>query len=374
MGDKGTVLIVADDAAGGARLRTVLTRGGYSVFEVARGSEAVAKAHEIRPHVVVLDGGLPEAAGLEVCRALRSDPLMCGVPALILTDGHDDGDVLRGLEAGADDYLAKDSAPELVLARVQRLVQYRQLFSHAMLDRQLVQVGRLLAGIIHEIRGPLSVIRGSAELLKLNHGQGDLDLQWIDSILRGTQLLQVRLDHLMAAVRSGPPRIHPVDLGSLVNEAVELFVKGLPPNHRGVQIQTQCPTAVPRARADAGRVIQVLIDLLINAHQAIAGAGTGGLILLRTVPVEDQGAPWVTIEVSDDGPGIREIYLNRVFEPFFTTKEGGTGYGLYLASEILREQGGRLTARNHPGGGACFTIWLPGEPGTSPPAPSAGPH
>ena len=100
---------------------------------------------------------------------------MASIPVLMLTVRHDDTDVLKGLQAGADDYVAKDSAPELVLARVQRLVQYRQLVSHAMLNRQLVQVGRLLAGIIHEIRGPLSVIRGSAELLSLNRTPDDPD-------------------------------------------------------------------------------------------------------------------------------------------------------------------------------------------------------
>ena len=86
----------------------------------------------------------------------------------MLTVRHDDSDVLAGLEAGADDYVAKDSAGAIVLGRVRRLIQFRQMSSMAMLNQQLVQVGRLLAGIVHEIRGPLSVIRGSAEVLQLN--------------------------------------------------------------------------------------------------------------------------------------------------------------------------------------------------------------
>jgi signal transduction histidine kinase len=69
----------------------------------------------------------------------------------------------------------------------------------------------------------------------------------------------------------------------------------------------------------------------------------------------------VKIEVSDDGPGVPDVYLERIFEPFFSTKEEGSGYGLHLASEVLEEQGGRLTVRNNPEGGACFTIWLPAQ-------------
>jgi signal transduction histidine kinase len=358
MDARGTVLIVDDSAADRALFRTILERGGCTVFEVARGSETIAKALEVRPHVIVLDVNLPDLDGLDVCRALRADSRVQNVPVLMLTVRHDDDDVLAGLQAGADDYVAKDSAPELILARVRRLVQYQQLVAMTMLNRQLVQVGRLLAGIIHEIRGPLSVIRGSAELLSANLVADHPEAQWVDSILRATQVLQVRLEHLMATVRSGPAQLHTVELEPLLREAADLFGKGLPPGQRGVQVEILCDRALPLVLADSGRVIQVLIDLLSNAHQAISSARALGLITIRADSrVQDDGA-WVVIEVRDDGPGIPDNYLTRIFEPFFTTKESGSGYGLYLASEIVKEQCGRLTACNLPDGGACFTIWL----------------
>ena len=122
----------------------------------------------MRPHIVILDVNLPDLSGLEVCRAIRADNEIGSLPVLMLTVRHDDSDVLAGLEAGADDYVAKDSAGAIVLGRVRRLIQFRQMSSMAMLNQQLVQVGRLLAGIVHEIRGPLAVIRGSAEVLQLN--------------------------------------------------------------------------------------------------------------------------------------------------------------------------------------------------------------
>jgi signal transduction histidine kinase len=361
MEEKGTVLIVDDSASDRALLRTILERAGYTVYEVERGSDTLFKTLEVRPHVVVLDVNLPDLDGLDVCKAIRGDPHVGGIPVLMLTVRHDDNDVLSGLQAGADDYVSKDSAPELVVARVRRLVQYRQLVAMAMINRQLVQVGRLLAGIIHEIRGPLAVIRGSAELLHLSLPPGDGNLQWVDSILRGTHLLQVRLDHLMSTVRAGPPQFQVVDLEPLLRESVELFVKGLPPSGRNISVQADIESAPPPVRADGGRIMQVLIDLLTNAHQAIATTRDQGHIELRAEPVDQGGGCWVRVDVSDDGPGIPEVYLDRIFEPFFSTKQGGTGYGLYLASEILKEQGGRLTACNNPGGGACLSIWLPRE-------------
>lgn len=363
MGGKGTVLIVDDNPADRALFRAILTRDGYTVFEASRGAEAAKGARESRPHVVVLDVNLPDVDGLEVCRLLRADRGTSGIPVLMLTVRHDDADVIAGLDAGADDYVAKDSAPELILARVQRLVRYHQMVGLTMLNRQLVQVGRLLAGIIHEIRGPLSVIRGSAELLRMGHQPGDPDMPWVESILRGTQLLQVRLDHLMSAVRAGPPQLQALEVPPVVAEAVDLFVKGLPPQNRGVRVEVDCGRSAPMVHADAGRLIQVLINLLTNAHQAITREGKQGVISLRVHFEGEPGDPWVRILVEDDGPGIPEMYLSRIFEPFFTTREGGTGYGLYLSSEILGEQGGRLTACNLPKGGACFTVWLPRESG-----------
>ncbi|WP_165228836.1 response regulator [Aquisphaera insulae] len=359
MAENVTVLIVDDSAGDRALFRTIMTRGGYTVQDVSRGRDALPKALEMRPHIIVLDVNLPDMDGLAVCREIRGNGLLANVPVLMLTVRHDDADVLAGLEAGADDYVAKDSAPELVLARVKRLVQYQQLLSLTMLNRQLVQAGRLLAGIIHEIRGPLSVIRGSAELLRMGNGTEPHDPQWVDSILRGIQLLQVRLDHLMAMVRSGPPQLQSVDAAAVAREAVDLFSKGLSPSVRGITFEVCCRgESGPIARGDAGRIIQVLIDLLSNAQQAIAGIRTTGKVQVA-VETADQEGPWVKLEVRDDGPGIPESHLGRIFEPFFTTKEGGTGYGLHLASEILKEQGGRLTVQNNPEGGACFSIWLP---------------
>jgi signal transduction histidine kinase len=135
-------------------------------------------------------------------------------------------------------------------------------------------------------------------------------------------------------------------------------------------VEPECGTNGPPVLADPGRIIQVLIDLLSNAHQAILSGDKQGAIRLGMEAADVNGSAWIKLDVRDDGPGIPEIYLNRLFEPFFTTRDGGTGYGLYLAAEIVKEQGGRLTASNNPEGGACFTIWLPREMGaSSPPLP-----
>jgi signal transduction histidine kinase len=352
------VLLVDDSPADRSLFRAILTRAGFEVHEAAYGHEGLARALETRPHVVVLDVNLPDTDGHQVCRELRADSKLAGIPVLMLTVRDNEADVLAGLEAGADDYVAKDAAPEIFLARVRRLVRYRQMATLSVLNEQLIQVGRLLAGIIHEIRGPLSVIRGNAELMRMGLGSDHHAERWVDPIIRNAQILQVRLEYLMAAVRSGPPVLQHLDLAHLVRESADLFQKSTDPGCR-IGIEVELAADLPAVRGDAGRLMQVLLNLLANAHEAILATGGAGRIRVISSRAQEDEGDWILVDVEDDGPGIAEMHLGRIFEPFYTTKSSGSGYGLYLAGEILREHGGRLTAANRPAGGAKFSLWLP---------------
>ncbi len=307
----------------------------------------------------MLDVNLPDTDGHEICRRLRSDTFSSGIPVLMLTVRDRREDVLAGLNAGADDYVAKDEAGEVILARVDRLANYRKLAALAVLNEQLAQVGRLLAGIVHEIRSPLSVIRGHAELMDITLGEDARVREYLEPILRNCSVLQSRLEHLMAAVRTGPTSPTLLAVGPVVREAVDLFSKGIDPRGRVLELVLEIPDDLPPVVVDPGRLIQVLLNLLANAHEAILAARGRGRVTVRVLPGPGDGTEGVQIEVIDDGPGVPAHVLPRLFEPFFTTKDAGSGFGLYLAHEIIREQGGRLEAMNRPGGGACFSIWLP---------------
>jgi len=355
---QATILVVDPDESERASLRETLALAGYTVHQSSIPDDVVAEASRVRPHLIILGRSLAGAEDAAACRAIRAEGCLASTPVLIMTSAQSDAAVLAGLNAGADDYVFYDSAPPLILARVRRLIDFRKMAGLAMLDRQLVQVGRLLAGIIHEIRGPLSVIRGSAELLRSSLQERPEDLQWVESILRGSSLLQLRLEHLMGAVRTGPVQMEPIDVAALLTETVDLFVRGLPPHPRRVAVQADCTESF-RVRGDAGRLMQVFLDLLTNAYQAITASGREGRVTVKTDCVREDGRDWVKLSIRDDGPGVPDAYLRRIFEPFFTTREGGSGYGLYLAAEIVRELGGRLAAENNPEGGACFSILLP---------------
>jgi len=265
------------------------------------------------------------------------------------------------------------------------------------LNEQLAQIGRLLAGIVHEIRGPLGVIRGNSELLAMKLERDHPARPNVEPIIRNAQLLQLRLEHLMATVRNGPPVFGPVELGPLASEAIEYFRKGSDPRQGRIDVVVEHESGLPPVRADAGRLIQVLLNMMTNAREAILARQPEGRVTVRIqrgpeptegglgAPTRDPAAASVSetvaascaaipraaaaarrdgvlIEVVDTGPGIPPEVIERIFEPFFTTKAGGTGYGLYLAVEILREHDGRLVVNNPPEGGARFRLWLPALP------------
>lgn len=356
-----TILLVDDNPADRALFRIILGRAGFVVHELALGKEAIAKAKQHRPHVVVLDINLPDTDGHTLCRALKSDPETAGIPVLMLTVRQQESDVIAGLDAGADDYVAKDEPAPIILARIGRLVRYRQMAQSAMVNEQLAQIGRLLTGIVHEIRGPLSVLRGHAELLELLTKGNDELHEWVEPILRNAKLLQIRLAHLMAAVRTRGNRSEKLDLVSLSKEAIDLFQKGSDPHLPPPGIELVCESQGEiRISLDPGRMLLVLLNLLNNADEALRDAGRPeGKIRIQIGRGLRAGRVWIKLVLTDNGPGIPEVILGRVMEPFFTTKPDGSGYGLYLSSEIVAEMGGKLEASNREEGGACFTVWFP---------------
>ena len=363
-----SALLIDDDPARRAATRAILDGAGLT-FELACRDDAEARARALRPHLalVALDLGGDEVPA--ICSGLREALAGLGAAIVLVVEGHPEAGgctarrVEAALEAGADDVLALDEIPAVAARRVGRLLGFRQLAAMATLNEQLAQVGRLVAGIVHEIRSPLTVIRGNAELMMLELGPDHAADTWIRPIVRNARTLQDRLEHLMAAVRVGPAAPRLLDVVPLVRESISLFEKGVDSRRGRVAIELVLALdgrPIPPVLVDPGRLIQVVLNLLANAHEAIlAGRAHGRIeVRVRDVPVRGE----VEIVVHDDGPGIADGFLARVFEPFFTTKEKGTGYGLYLAAEILREHGGRLTACNHRDGGACFSIHLPAAP------------
>jgi C4-dicarboxylate-specific signal transduction histidine kinase len=223
------------------------------------------------------------------------------------------------------------------------------------LDRsdRLATMGRLAAGLAHEIGNPLGAVTGYAELAR-SRLPADAHPDLRDSIVRIAEAsgrIDRILRELLEFARPAPARAGPVELAPVVASAVRLA--RVQSRLRRVEVAVELPPSLPAVLAEEHRLSQVLLNLLLNAGDAMEGAGR--------VRISAQIEPAaVVVDVADSGPGIAAEHLPRLFEPFFTTKAAGEGTGLGLATShrIVQELGGALTAGGGPDGGAVFHIRL----------------
>ncbi|WP_426754247.1 sensor histidine kinase [Myxococcus sp. Y35] len=216
-------------------------------------------------------------------------------------------------------------------------------------SERLATVGRLAAGVAHEVGNPLAGILGYVALARAKADTPELkdfleridqEVQRIDRIIRG----------LLDLGRPGTTSLGPVEVGAVVETCVRLVRAA--PELSGVTVALDLEPGL-LARADPGPLSQIVINLLLNAAQAMGGQGS---VRVATRQVADE----VRLAVEDGGTGIPEDVMPRLFEPFFTTKgREGTGLGLAVSQRLAQVMGGRLEAENAPGGGARFTVCLP---------------
>jgi C4-dicarboxylate-specific signal transduction histidine kinase len=214
---------------------------------------------------------------------------------------------------------------------------------------RMATVGKLAAGVAHEVGNPLAGILGYVSVLRMRSKDGALD-EVLDRVEHEVQRIDQIVRSLLELGRPSRGRAQPVDVKVAIDSAVRLVSVG--PLFSAIKVEVDSPSSV-WMRAEIGPLSQVLINLLINAAQAMEK----GTITVRISSESGRGV----IRVEDEGPGLSAQVKPRLFEPFFTTRPPGqgTGLGLAISRHLLNQFDGDLVAENRPGGGAAFTISLP---------------
>ncbi len=223
---------------------------------------------------------------------------------------------------------------------------------------KLESIGRLAAGVAHEVKNPLMTLTMVADYLAQVIPAGDPDaapmLQDMrDAIQRANRVIS----ELLEFSRPGALTLQPEDLHAVVDRALSLVKLELARHH--VDVIRAFDAALPTLPMDKNKIEQVFVNILVNAIQVMP---QGGTLTVRTSdsPLAPSGAPAVIVEIDDTGPGIPDAYLTKMFDPFFTTKPAGqgTGLGLCVAQQIIQLHGGTIALGNRPEGGARVTIAL----------------
>jgi len=276
-----------------------------------------------------------------------------------------EGDLTTQVVVSRDDELGKITAHFNQMTRVLR--------DRAEEQGRFAAAGELLGGVAHEVNNPLMAIASHAELRLADANLSAEQRNEMQSILRQAQRAAKLLRGLLRFVRAGEKRSATVNMNDVVRSAIDLVSYRFSIDE--ISIEGRLDPELPTVVGDANRLEQVIVNLLSNALDALRGVKPPRRLIVDSFTDDTGGRVCVT--VTDNGPGVAAEIAPRLFRPFASTKGvRGTGLGLYISRQLVREAEGELDVVKHaePGGGARFLVWLPSAREPVPTAPAAAPQ
>ena len=368
------VLVVDDDITLLTMLEHVLTEDGCRVLQAYNGPQAVELAASESPNLILMDAMMEGMTGFEASQQILEEAGEEKPMIVMVTGLNDDSSVARAYDAGAIDYITKPIHWSVLRNRIRHLVQSLQTSSYRKVAEARVRnankmetVGKLTGGIAHDFNNILSSIIGYTELSRIAHPANDDKLgQYLNAIeqsgLRAKKLIQQMLTFCRGD--SIVPKL--ID----VNEAVQGVTSMLRPTlPGGIEITFDIDAALPKLFADFLQLEQALMNLFVNARDAI---GKTGEIKVSARSVHHSNnycaschewveGEYLEIAVSDNGSGIDESVKKDLFVPFISTKKAtsGTGLGLSVVDGIMHEHHGHIIVESEQGKGTTFRLLFP---------------
>lgn len=341
-------VLVVEDQDDLRQLLKNLLEPEYEVTTAPDGRAALDEITKAPPDLVVSDIMMPRLSGTELCRHMKSTPLLRAIPIILLTARVGSEVTMDAYAHGADDFVAKPFHPQVLLARVRAQLRLRMLALQLVGREKAAVVGMMAAGVAHEVKNPLNAILNAGRALRGHDRSPELDDKLTRVIVDAASRIDSIVDALDSHTRPADPRgKRPFDPRSGVESSLLLL------EHRmsGITV-TRNFDEVPEVLAEVRAMNQAILNVLDNAVRSRATR-----IWVSITSTADA----VVISVADDGTGVDPAIEKQIFDPFFTTREPGvgTGLGLHLASQIVAQHDGELWHEPRPEGGAVFKIKLP---------------
>ena len=232
--------------------------------------------------------------------------------------------------------------------------------SEARRSERLAALGQLSAGLAHEIRNPLGIIKGSAELLKQKlRDSSPVAVELAGNISSEVNRLSALLARFLDFARPQPLERSSQDMAAVVDRALKAVHDQYP--EARVTVERHYASGIPELLLDEALCEQVFINLALNAYEAMGGGA--GILHVTISPSTSEGSRGVEVIMEDTGPGIPESHRERIFNPFVTTKRTGAGLGLSIVSKIVDDHGGKIRVISEPEKGASFRVFFPANAG-----------
>jgi signal transduction histidine kinase len=266
---------------------------------------------------------------------------------------HRDG-TWRTMRASASQFFDSENKMSGVILSVRDITVEKKLEQQIIQSERLAAMGQMIGGFAHELNNPLTAVLGMSDLLRegeTNESRTKHLNMLHQQARRATEIVQ----NLMYFSRPPAPGKTPVNLSELVERTLHLHAYSL--RKSNITVDFLMEQELPQITADPHQLMQVFLNLMLNAEQAIREARDKGTLRIRLRKTD--GNIQVTFE--DDGPGIAPEILPNIFDPFYTTKRPGrgTGLGLSICKAVMKEHAGNIEAASAPSGGAVFTVTLP---------------
>jgi PAS domain S-box-containing protein len=273
---------------------------------------------------------------------------------------HQDG-TTRLLRASASPMYDASGAIAGVIASVRDITEQLRMQRQLVQSERMAAMGQMVDGFAHELNNPLTAVLAACEMLRSRNSHG-LPAKELDLLHQQAKRAAEVVQNLLFFSRPPAPGTARLDLNELVQRTLKLQTYSLKVNHISVDFLPQ--PDVPAVTGDPNQLMQVFLNLIINAEQAIRHARERGTLRVRVG--KDDSSAWVSFQ--DDGPGLTPEAAQKVFDPFYSTKRpgGGQGLGLSICRTILQQHGGDIEAAPAPGGGAVFTVRIPLAGATEP--------
>jgi signal transduction histidine kinase len=366
-------ILVVDDSSDNVKLLTkLLTGNGYSVLQAYSGSEALSVLEKEQPDLILLDIMMPEMSGYEVCRKVRENPATTLLPVVMVTALDAAQERIKGIEAGADDFITKPINLHELLARVQSLLRIKALHDKIKAQAiELAQVLHALGDIGHDVKNMLTpVVMGASilheELDRLFSSHPELAVNRIQQscnmvigMLRNSaRRIQDRVKEIGDCVKgfSSPPHFAPCCMADIVENVIESL--RLSAEEKKVNIATQGLRTLPMIMADESRIYNAFYNLINNA---IPETPSGGSITISGETAPDAG--YILVAVADTGRGMPADVRDSLFTArAISRKPGGTGLGTKIVKDVVRAHNGEISVESNEGKGTSFHIRLPLSP------------
>ena len=387
MSSEKKVILVVDDLPDNIQLLSGLLKADYKVKAAISGKKALSIANATpHPDLILLDVVMPEMDGYEVCRQLKNNPVTSKIPVIFVTAKTQNEDEEKGLKLGAVDYITKPVNHSIVKARIkthlalydltrdleqkvkERTSELKNAQAQLIHAEKMESVGRLAAGIAHEVKNPLAIIQMGVYYLSQEFPADETAAEVVHDIDDAVQRADAVIMGLLDFSHDSELELEAGNLNEVVERSLHLVAHEM--RQRNIDVASDLADELPEIMLDANKLQQVLINLFMNSAQAMERDGSLQVTsCLKTLDSAEalncahgsnftKGERVLWLEVTDTGPGIREEDRHKFFDPFYTTKPvgEGTGLGLSVSRNIMNSHHGSIDIRNQKEGGASVVL------------------